>query len=391
VTKKILAITGIRSDYDLMSSLYFRLHADREADLKLLVGGAHLSKSYGYTLEQIEQDGFVILQKVESLLDADSISGRLKSASIFLQGCIDVVAEWSPDVIIYAGDREEVMIGALLGTYLEIPTIHFYGGDHTSAWHVDNPVRHATSKLSSIHAVTLQEHRDRLIKMGESANRIHVIGNMALDNFVHAETLSRGELSTRTGLPEHLSNFALVIFHPDPSEREIAPEIVRSILKVLKKNGIKACIGYPNTDPASFGIIDVIERFGSDPDFFVYKNLARQEFISLYKNALFIIGNSSSGILEAASIPIPAINVGARQRSRACGNNVIFCDSDTLSIECAVKKAIAPDFIESIESMVNPYGAGSASEAAHSLVMGAESNSWRLKIEDPLNLSGGVE
>ena len=161
--KKILAITGIRSDYDLMSSLYKKLNADPAINLKLLVGGAHLSSKFGRTVDLINQDGLKILQTVESLLDSDSSASRIKSASIFLQGAIDCVSSWNPDLIIYAGDREETWIGAMLGNYLEIPTVHFYGGDHTSTGHLDNPVRHAVSKLSTVHAVTLELHRRRLV------------------------------------------------------------------------------------------------------------------------------------------------------------------------------------------------------------------------------------
>ena len=178
--KKILAITGIRSDYDLMSGLFRRLEADADIDLRLLVGGAHMSRTYGHTIDQIRQDGFTILHAIESLIDSDSLASRLKTASIMLQGAVDVVANWNPDVIIYAGDREDVWIGAMLGTYLEVPTVHFYGGDHTGTGHVDNPVRHAVSKLSTAHAVTIDEHRQRLLSMGEPDSRIRVIGNVSL-------------------------------------------------------------------------------------------------------------------------------------------------------------------------------------------------------------------
>ena len=183
--KKILAITGIRSDYDLMSGVFKLLRDDAAIDFRLLVGGAHLSQTYGHSIDAIERDGIPILCAVESLLDADTRRARLKSASIFLQGSIDVVANWAPELILFAGDREEVWIGAMLGTYLGIPTVHFYGGDHTVSGHVDNPVRHAASKLASVHIVTIDEHARRLEAMGERPDRIHVIGNLSLDNFVH--------------------------------------------------------------------------------------------------------------------------------------------------------------------------------------------------------------
>lgn len=386
--KKILAITGIRSDYDLMSGLFRRLQTDSGVDLRLLVGGAHMSRTYGHTIDLIRRDGFTILHAVESLIDSDSLASRLKTASIMLQGAVDVVANWAPDVILYAGDREEVWIGAMLGTYLEVPTVHYYGGDHTETGHVDNPVRHAVSKLSTAHAVTIEEHRQRLLSMGEPVSRIRVIGNISLDNFVHHQALSRQELDYQTGLPASMVGHALVLFHPDPAEKGIAADIMERILQALKMRGIPGCVGYPNTDPSNRDIIDVIEKYRADEHFFFYRNLDRDQFISMYKHASFIIGNSSSGILEAASIPIPAINVGLRQRGRLAGDNVIFCDSDAESIDTAIAKALSLPFLEKVKAMVNPYGNGDSAEKAYRMLMEMDLKTMRLKTEDALILAG---
>jgi UDP-N-acetylglucosamine 2-epimerase len=207
---------------------------------------------------------------------------------------------------------------------------------------------------------------------------------MALDNFLESPNLTSVQLEATIGLPRGFKNYAMVIFHPDPSEREIASQIIESILIVLKQRGIPACVGYPNTDPANFGVIKMIESFSHDDNFFIYRNLGRVEFISLYKNARLIIGNSSSGILEAASIPIPAVNVGLRQRGRTCGRNVIFCDADFASIEQAVVKATDPVFLESLAGLANPYGVGDSSQLAHRLLMDNDFDKIRLKTEDAL-------
>lgn len=387
--KKILAITGIRSDYDLMSGLYRRLHEDAGVDLRLLVGGAHMSTTYGHTVDQIRQDGFTILHSIESLIDSDSTASRLKGASILLQGAVDAVANWGPDIIVYAGDREEVWIGAMLGTYLEVPTVHFYGGDHTQTGHVDNPVRHAVSKLSTAHAVTIDEHRQRLLRMGEPDSRIRVVGNISLDNFVHQQPWSRQELERQVGLPAGMADYAIVLFHPDPSEKAIAGEIMKRILDSLKANGIHGCVGYPNSDPANRGIIDVIEAYRADKHFYFYRNLDRQAFISMYKHARFIIGNSSSGILEAASIPVAAINVGLRQRGRAAGNNVLFCDADRASIDGAITKALSDRFSRKIKGMANIYGSGDSAQRAHRMLIEMDLKAMRLKTEDPLMTESG--
>jgi len=384
--KRILGITGIRSDYDLMSILYRRLAADPNVDFKLLVGGAHLSKTYGSSVDLIRADKIPILAAIESLIDADTRSSRLKTASIMLQSAVDVVAEWNPDLIVYAGDREEVWIGAVLGAYLEIPTMHFYGGDHVATGHVDNLVRHAASKLSTYHAVAIGEHRSRLLSIGESPLRISVIGSMALDNFIAQAPLMHSEMCDRVGISEDVGNYALVLFHPEPTELANVREILENILMELKTAGLGACVGYPNTDPANKEIIDLFHDFNEEPRFFFYKNLARLEFISLYKGARFIIGNSSSGIIEAASIPIPSISVGARQRRRHAGRNVLFVDSDRAAIRKAIEKAEEPDFRKSIIGMTNPYGDGRSCDRAYDLIVSTDFLKLRCKVEDPLDL-----
>jgi UDP-hydrolysing UDP-N-acetyl-D-glucosamine 2-epimerase len=382
--KKILGITGIRSDYDLMSGLFRRLAADPSLDFKLIVGGAHLSKTYGYSVDLIREDGIPILATIESLIDADSTSARLKSASIMLQSAVDIVAGWKPELILYAGDREEVWIGALLGNYLEIPTVHFYGGDHTKSWHIDNPVRHAVSKLSTFHVVATEEHRARLLAMGESDARIRVFGSLALDNFF--DPLSSGTPGKLHGLRRPIGDYAMVLFHPDPSEGAIAGNICRNILSELRAAGLGACVGYPNTDPSNRAIISAFDEFKDEPRFYFYRNLRRGDFISLYKHAQFIIGNSSSGILEAASVPIPAVNVGLRQRGRHAGINVVFVDADPDSIRQGIKTAMDSAFRQSIMGMTNLYGDGKSCARAYDLILKTDFSSMLHKVEDPIKV-----
>jgi UDP-hydrolysing UDP-N-acetyl-D-glucosamine 2-epimerase len=383
--KKLLGITGIRSDYDLMSGLYLRLAANRELDFRLLVGGAHLSKTYGYSLNLIRADGISILATIESLIDSDSISSHLKSASVMLQTAVDIVTAWRPDLILYAGDREEVWIGALLGNYLEIPTVHFYGGDHTDSWHIDNPIRHAASKLSSFHVVTIDEHRRRLIAMGEPDSRIRVLGSLALDNFRAPASEHSSSPGDSAGLPRDIGDYALVLFHPDPSEYAVAGEICRNILLELKDAGLGACIGYPNTDPANKDIIAAFSDFRNELRFFFYTTLERSQFISLYKKSSFIIGNSSSGIMEAASIPVPAINVGLRQRGRKAGKNVIFVGADRDSVREAIATARDAEFLASLSGMSNPYGDGRSCDRAYDLIVNTDFSKLLHKTEDPLD------
>lgn len=385
--KKILGISSIRSDYDLMSGVYKLLAADENIDLRVLVSGAHLSKSYGLSVTCIRDDGLTILAEIESLIDGDTPASRLKTASIFLQCAIDVVARWRPDLILYAGDREDVLVGAMLGVYLAIPTVHFFAGDHEKDGHADTLVRHATSKLSTAHVVSTSQHRDRLMAMGESPERIFVAGSVALDKFVTHSGIPKSELFSRFPSDKLLEGYALVIFHPVDQERDSVGLQFENILRALENNGIPACVSYPNTDPGNHELIDVIRRFERRPNFWFYKNLERDWFLSLYKNARFLIGNSSSGVLEAASIPLGVINVGLRQKDRFCGANVIFCDSQLSEINAAIKQVLSPEHKDLVVDTKNPYGDSHSCERVYAYLKSTDFRSLRNKTEDPLDVA----
>lgn len=387
--KKILALTMIRSDYDLMSSLYFLLDNDDDIDLKLLVGGAHLSDTFGYTVNQIEDDGFDIILRVESLLDSNSKSSRIKSFSILLQNSIDAIKAFDPDLILYAGDREDVMLGALVGGYLEVPSLHFFGGDHVNDGHIDNPIRHAASKLSTAHFVSLDEHKKRLIAMGEPSKRIFVTGNISLDKFVSFNPISIEKIKKHFDISNGFNNFAIMIFHPTLQDNQ-SPEIIfENILKTLKDRGINTFVSYPNVDPGNYEIRKVIQKYAQADNFIFYKNLNRDIFLSIYKQSDFIIGNSSSGVCEAASIPIPALNIGTRQTGRYAEENVIFVDSSLYNIKIGIDKVSNNEFRKKIKEMKNPYGNGDSASQAYKVIKNTDFRSMLLKTEDALEMKNG--
>jgi len=387
--KKILALTMIRSDYDLMSPLYQLLHNDNDIDLQLLVGGAHLSETFGYTVKQIENDAFNILIRVESLLDANSKSARIKSFSILLQNSIDAISAFKPDLILYAGDREDVMIGAMIGGYLEIPTLHFFGGDHVNDGHIDNPIRHAASKLSTAHFVTLAQHKQRLMAMGEASERIFVTGNISLDKFVNFTPLNKTQIKQKFDITDGFDTFSIMIFHPTLQDSEKPEVIFENILKTLKEKRIYTFVSYPNVDPGNYDIRKVIEKYSQDKNFMFYKNLDRDMFLSIYKQSDFILGNSSSGVCEAASIAIPALNIGTRQTGRYAEENVIFTDSTLNAIKEGIDKVSNSKFQISVENMKNPYGDGSSASQAYEIIKNKNFKSMLLKTEDALEIKNG--
>lgn len=386
--RKILALTSIRSDYDLMSRLFRLLDDDPEIELKLLVSGAHLSPAHGLTVEDIRQDGFSILGEIETLVSADTPSSRLKTAAGLLYASIDMVKGFAPDVLIYAGDREDVLVGAMLGGFLGIPSAHFFGGDHAADGHIDNPVRHATSKLSTVHFVSLPEHRDRLLSLGEPARRIHVIGSVALDKFIDEPVLALPAVLTAmgAGMHAHSHTLALLIFHPVSAERDSAAGFIRTTAQALLDEGFHVCLGAPNTDPGNFALVQVLEELAQDARVTFYRNLSRGQFINLFRHCKLITGNSSAGLLEAASLKIPAINIGQRQLGRLSGANVIFTDGSAPAFRSALRQIGSAEFQERLACLVNPYGDGASSARAAALLKSIEFASLLKKPEDPLHV-----
>lgn len=382
---KILVLTSIRSEYDLLSPLLFKLDADPTLDLKLLVGGAHNSPTFGNTFKDIENDGFEVLCHIESLIDADSESSRLKSASILLLSMIDIVKSYSPDLLIYAGDREEVLVGGMLGGYLNIPTLHFFGGDHSSDGHIDNPVRHATSKLSTCHMVSTQLHSNRLRAIGEPISRIFNIGSIALDKFVQAKPM--GNVIEEISGKKIDKKVALFIYHPIANEIGKENTIIKDAIAALVDSNYHVFIGSPNSDPGNSHVREaILQAADANPNCTVYGNLPRDLFIGLFKSSSIIVGNSSAGILEAASIPIPCINIGERQRGRYCGENVIFVDANYESIIKAINIVNSDEFKRKIVNLKNPYGGGNSADKAYNLIKTIDFQQLINKKEDPLEL-----
>jgi len=384
-TKRILAFTGIRSDYDLMSLIYKEMNNRHSFEIGLIVSGAHLSEEYGYTIKEIEKDGIPIVSKIESLINSNSKSSRLLSLAILLQNVIHDVKRFEPDAIIIVGDREEVMVGSLIGSYLRIPVIHFFGGDHASDGNVDNLVRHAASKLANIHFVINDQFKKRLIKMGEEPFRIFNFGSPALDKFNSTVYMTKDDV-LRNLKCENFKNYVVVIFHPILGEEKEAGKYFNEILEVLKNKKIKAFVSYPNVDAGNKNIIDEIEKNIEDKNFFFYKNLDRTLFINLLRNCDFLIGNSSLGLFEAPLIRKGVVNVGNRQKGRMSSGNVIFVDQGIKNIEAGIDKVKSSDFKQSLQNMQLMYGDGHSVKKIVDCIESMDLESYLIKDKDPLEM-----
>lgn len=387
--KRILGMTSIRSDYDLMSGVYRRLARDPAVDFKLLVSGAHLSRAFGYSVDLIRQDGLEILAEVETLISGDSKTSRLKTAAGLLNSALEVVRGYRPNILVYAGDREDVLVGATLGAFLDIPTVHFFGGDHAADGHVDNPVRHATSKLSTAHFVSIEEHARRLAHLGEDPRRIFIIGSVALDKFIAEPQLDRSTTLSGVGAKPHAmagGPLAILIFHPVDQERELAPDYVFGAVGALVERGYHVLIGAPNADPGNTALLTTMQALALTPQVTFYGNTARAVFVNLMRHAALMVGNSSAGLLEAASVGLPVINLGERQRGRLCGRNVVFSEGGATSFRAALAHVESEKFREGMRSLVNPYGDGRSETRAVDLLKQIDFDDLFKKTEDPLHV-----
>lgn len=381
--KRILSFTGIRSDYDLMSELYQKINEQQDMEIKLIVSGAHLSDTYGYTYSCIKDDNIPVLATIESLIDSNSKASRIKSMSILLQSCIHSVESYNPDLIMYAGDREDVMVGALIGAYLNIPTAHFFGGDHASDGNVDNTIRHATSKLSSFHFVTNETSAERLLKMGEVKDRIYNVGSPAIDKFISTPFIKKEELLTKFH-KNYWEDYAVLIYHPIMGEEQMASEYFKEILIALDKEKINTFVGYPNIDSGNREIIKIINEFKHKKHISVYKNLRRNDFINLLRDASFLIGNSSAGLYEAPSIPLGVVNVGNRQKGRLATDNVIFVNQGVDNIRKGIREVTSDYFRSELSKVKSPFGNGNSSDKVINILNSIDSEHYSSKCEDPL-------
>lgn len=361
--KLILGITGIRSEYDIMSSV-FRAIADHPAlALQLIVTGAHLSDAFGRTIDEIRADGFVIAEEVQNLLNGDTSSFRVKGMGIQLQGLVQAVDRIKPDMLLVLGDREESMTTALVGAYMNIPVAHISGGDRVVG-NVDDQIRHAVTKLAHIHLVTSDDSAERVLRLGEQPVRVHNVGNPGLDRLLAVSEISAADLSARLGFAiEEGKPLVLVIQHALSSEIDDAFRQMHVTLEAVEALRLPAVLSYPNSDAGGQQMIRAIEEFAHLPNLHTAKNIPRLEFVNLMRRASCMLGNSSAGILEAPLLKLPVVNVGNRQTGRLNAGNVEFVPHDKEAIVSAVNKAVFDaEYRAYVAGCVNPYGDGHSSQ-----------------------------
>jgi GDP/UDP-N,N'-diacetylbacillosamine 2-epimerase (hydrolysing) len=358
--KKILALTGIRSEYDLLFPLLRELQNDGDFAVGVICCGAHLTPLHNFSVKQIEEDGFAIVERIENILYSNSLSGKVRSTGILLTSLAEALERERPDLLLVIGDREEPIIGALAANYLNIPVVHLAGGDNTfpKDGDVDEQVRHATTKLSHVHLTMAEEHSQRIIRMGEEPWRVHTVGSGGIDRLKTEQGIALDQLAHLAGSSVKEA-YVVLIYHALSSEIAQATQELNSCIKACLANNVHIYLGAPNSDPGFQDILNEIKKFDNNPLVHQYRNLPRNAFITLLRNARCLVGNSSLAFHEAEYLGLPAVNVGERQRGRLCGENVRFADATYDSIFDAVKRAVYDGvYRKSLKTGSSVYGDG---------------------------------
>lgn len=360
MTRRIGVVTVARSDYGIYYPLLRAIRDDVECQLCLIAGGAHLSPVFGNTLSEIERDGFEIEARVPMLLSGDSPEGTAMSMGLGIINFANAYRDIQPDLLVLLGDRFEMLAAAIAAVPLRIPIAHLHGGELTQGA-MDDSIRHAISKLSHLHFAAAAIYGRRLEQMGEEPKRIFVTGSPVVDAILAEPAIPKDELERELGA--RLENALLVTYHPVTLEHERTEERLSTLLAVLSRFENEVLFTYPNADMGNAVIIDHLQRFAaSRPRTHVFVNLGRRKYHSLQRYVGAMVGNSSSGIIEASIFKLPVVNIGDRQMGRLRTPNIIDVPDEAHAIERAIHTALSPRFRESLSQMEHPYGKGDASK-----------------------------
>lgn len=357
--KKIAVFTSSRADYGLLYWLLKDIREASEFDLCLIVSGSHLSPLHGNTVSQIIDDGFEIHAEIEMLLDSNTAVGNAKSSGIAIIGYADALQRLKPDCLILLGDRFEALAMAQAAMYFNIPIAHLHGGERSDGA-IDDMIRHAITKLSLLHFTSTDTHKNRVIQLGEDPNRVFNVGALGVDYIKRQKLMNFNQL--KSAINFDISNgYFLVTYHPVTLLDEEPNNAIKQILSALEAfPEQKVIITYPNADHGSSSIITCLEEYVTQNQarVLLVKSLGQLKYLSAMKYALAVVGNSSSGIIEAPSLHVPTINVGLRQKGRTAATSVVDVDVDAKYIVSELRSSIARDY----RDVSNPYGNGNASK-----------------------------
>ena len=361
IKRKICVVTGSRADYGLLRLVMKGIEAEPSLTLQIIATGMHLAPTFGLTYKEIEGDGFKIDQKVECLSSSDSPVEIAEATGKALSGCAKAFAELKPDLVLVLGDRFEIFAACSAALLARIPIAHIHGGEVTVGAY-DEAFRHSITKMSSIHFVATEEYKKRVIQLGEDPSTVHLVGGLGVDAIKELKLLSKEDIEQRIGIK--LANKSLLVtFHPATLEKQSPAEQINEILTALSnKPDTTLIFTMPNADTGGLAIKEQIQNFVEKNDnAYLFESLGQLNYLSCMAIVDGIVGNSSSGILEAPTLKVGTINIGDRQLGRTQSDSVINALANKESIEKSLKKLFSSEFKLSLATCSSPYGEGGAS------------------------------
>ncbi len=361
--KKIAVITATRAEYGLMCPVIKKLRTYENDELKidLVVTGTHLDVKYGYTISEIESDGLRIDYKVRIPIESESGLDISENQAFTLVEFTKLFIQKKYSAIVILGDRYEMLAISIAACNTKIPIIHLCGGDTTEGAQ-DEWIRHSITKMANLHFVTNEESKKRVIQLGENPTRVYNYGSTSIDNILFSATMSKDEALESVGLKSCV--YAIGTYHPVTLANSNIDAQMENFFEAIQKHcEIEFIITKSNADQGGMKINNMLDE-ASDriSNLHVFTSLGVKRYLSLMKNAEFVIGNSSSGIIETPAFKIPTINIGDRQKGRLSSDSVINCDATMASIDDAIKLAMSVNFKQICSKVVSPYGDGTAAE-----------------------------
>lgn len=354
--KRIGIMTGTRAEYGLLKPLMQEINKDNDLELYLIVSGMHLSPEFGMTYKEIEEDGFEINAKVEMLLSSDSPAGISKSIGLGVIGFADEFQRADLDMLILLGDRYEALSAAISAMVMRIPIAHLHGGELTEGA-IDEGIRHSITKMSYLHFTSTEQYRNRVIQLGENPERVFYVGALGVENIKKINLMTKEELERAIHF-EIDENTVVVTYHPVTLENNTVEEQFLNLLKVLDRNPkIRMIFTKANADTNGRIVNELIDKYAAQNSerACAFMSLGQKRYLSALKYCRIVIGNSSSGIIEAPSFGKPIINIGDRQKGRICADSVINCGYTQQEIQQAMETALTEEFENKARNCRNPY------------------------------------
>jgi GDP/UDP-N,N'-diacetylbacillosamine 2-epimerase (hydrolysing) len=360
--RKVCVITGTRAEYGLLYWLMKKINLDQDLVLQVVVTGMHLSKEFGNTFEQIEKDGFHINKKVDISLKSDTELAISKSMGLGLIGFAEAFEKLKPDLLVVLGDRFEIFSAASAAMIAKIPIAHLHGGESTEGL-IDEPIRHSVTKMSHLHFAATEKYRKRIVQLGEQPDRVFNVGGLGLDNINNLDLLSRKDFEETIQFKLSEKNI-LVTFHPVTLEKSTSRLQFQELLDALSElKNTNVIFTKANSDTDGRIINAMIDTYVAErKNSIAFKSMGQLNYLSALQFIDAVVGNSSSGLIEAPSFKIGTINIGDRQKGRLKAESIIDCMPNKESINKAFEKLYSKDFQEIINNDINLYGSGGASK-----------------------------